>query len=286
VIAIIGILIALLLPAVQAAREAARRMQCTNNLKQIGLGLHNYADTYRGYFPVGAYATSSSVAVSHGFLSTILPFIEQGTIYDQLVNLNGSVYSEPHRNTPISAYICPSWPHSGVSSSGALTTYTGVGGAYPVVTPPSSPTQTVNPGGGVTPKNGIFGEAIPASNYSSLRNMAGVTDGLSNTLAVGEFVHINPGGAAPGNVRPWIYGAMDGAGVYTFKVVNNFPLNAKVTRDQDGASYNYLPFGSFHPGGGNFLLGDGSVRFVPDTISFDIYRYLATCNGGEAAQLP
>jgi len=287
VIAIIGVLVALLLPAVQSAREAARRMQCANNLKQIGLGLHNYADTYKGYFPIGALATGGSVNVSHGFFATILPFIEQQVIYDKLLNLNGNAEAEPHRHTVIGTYICPSWPHENSYSAGAFTNYMGVGGAYPVPSL-SSATTTVADSAGAFPKNGIFGKVIASGTdkYSALRKMAGVTDGLSNTFAVGEFVHINPNDSGTGNVRPWLYGALTTSGLYAFKVVARAPLNAKVTRDQDGHSFNYLPFGSFHPGGGHFLLGDGSVHFVSETIDFDLYKYLATCNGNEAVQLP
>jgi prepilin-type processing-associated H-X9-DG protein len=292
VIAIIGILIALLLPAVQAAREAARRMQCTNNLKQIGLGLHNYADTYQGYFPIGAldnYVNSSVTnEFSHGFLSTILPYIEQQVVYEQL-NLNGNPANSQQRYTVISAYVCPSWPYQNSFNTGnyygygAITNYVGVGGAYPVSTPPSAPTQTSPDNLGAYPHNGIFAKALlsGSNRYSGLRKLAGVTDGLSNTFAVGEYVQIDPGASAPGNVRPWIFGALSGGGLYAFKVINTCPLNSKLGRGTDGIQFNYLPFGSFHPGGGNFLHGDGSVHFVSETINFTTYKSLATCNGGE-----
>ena len=292
VIAIIGVLVALLLPAVQAAREAARRSQCSNHLKQIGLGLHNYADTFGGYFPVGARANLGNLHVSHGFFATILPFVEQQTVYDALVNVGGDAFDEPHRYTVIPTYLCPSWPHENVFQAGsyygdgASGTYVGVGGVHPVPTG-SNATQTVADNLGAFPKNGIFGKAIleGSTKYSALRKLSGVTDGLSNTMAIGEFIQIDAGAAAPGNVRPWIFGALNSGGLYSFKVINNFPINAKVKRDQDGASFNYLPFGSFHPGGGHFLLGDGSVHFISETISFDLYKYLGTCNGGESAQL-
>src|SRR5688500_18954736 len=88
VIAIIGVLVALLLPAVQAAREAARRTQCVNNLKQLGLGIHNYHDTYKvippGALDFGATPTAGPTIPSWGFATKILPFIEQGTVYDRL----------------------------------------------------------------------------------------------------------------------------------------------------------------------------------------------------------
>ncbi len=104
VIAIIGILIALLLPAVQAAREAARRSQCTNNLKQIGLAIHDYMDVCRTHFPPG-----SPGRTRHGFFSLILPFLEQTSVYKDLT-LSGSAHSETHRYTEIPGYVCPSYP--------------------------------------------------------------------------------------------------------------------------------------------------------------------------------
>jgi prepilin-type N-terminal cleavage/methylation domain-containing protein/prepilin-type processing-associated H-X9-DG protein len=288
VIAIIGILIALLLPAVQAAREAARRSQCSNNLKQMGLGLHNYATAYKGCFPAGARDNGS--AGGHGLFSTLLPYIEQQTVYDQL-DLNGNTYNSSQRFTEIPAYECPSYPYpfvyrglSNVNKDGAITTYQGVGGVKGW-----KEHGTTSATHGAMPHNGIF-------SFARLQKMSGVTDGLSNTFAIGEFVQIdlvagsgtNSFADPPGNVRAWILGTTTGGsrGMYAFKVVSSSPLNAHVDRVADGIPFNYLPFGSHHPGGGNFLFGDGSVHFISETISFNTYKYLATCNGGEAAELP
>jgi prepilin-type processing-associated H-X9-DG protein len=90
----------------------------------------------------------------------------------------------------------------------------------------------------------------------------------------------------PGNVRPWILGACcSGAGLYTAKVVADYPLNAKVDSNT-GLMFNWLPFGSFHSGGANFMLADGSVTFISDSITLDLYRKLATVNGGEPVTVP
>jgi len=289
VIAIIGVLVALLLPAVQAAREAARRMQCTNNLKQIGLALHNFASTNGNQFPEG-----SPGPAEHGLFTALLPYLEAQNIYDAL-DLEGSTLDlDPaspnsiHRFTQIPGYVCPSWIHPTVYEglannfqNGTVCTYQGVGGAFPEVEP-----VTLSPGFGSMPQNGMFGFAID-------RSLSKVTDGLSNTLAMGEFVHIDfqSGGGfsdPPGNVRSWILGATSSetnAAVYTFKVIVH-PLNAKLDRIADGIGYNHLPHGSFHVGGGNFLLGDSSVHFVTDGIDINIYQALATINGDEVAQLP
>ena len=174
VITIIGILIALLLPAVQMAREAARRMQCTNNLKQLGLAMHNYATAMGGYFPVGSPRTDC-----HGLFSHMLPYIEMNSLYEQLdLKSTGPypTYYEPDavKSAIVQSYLCPSWPFPtmyptmlGTSSAtlGAMTLYQGVGGAYP-----EEPPFVQSLGFGDMPKNGMFG-ALP-------RRLADVQDGL------------------------------------------------------------------------------------------------------------
>ena len=204
VITIIGILVALLLPAVQVAREAARRMQCCNNLKQMGLAMHNYASARNGYFPPG-----SPGALKHGLFTHMLPFLEMQMLYDQL-DLTGKTPTdkEPHAFDVVNGYVCPSWPHPVVYTldasgawPGAITTYQGVAGAYPNAQP-----YTASSGAGNIPKNGMFG-------WQLVRSVAEVKDGLSNTLAIGEFVEIDEKSSSvavwsqvPGAVRPWILG--------------------------------------------------------------------------------
>ncbi len=282
VIAIIGILIALLRPAVQAAREAARRMQCANNLKQMGLALHNYATAHGGYFPFGTPG-----AGQHGLFTHMLPYLERKTLYDQL-DLKCETYTtfnEPHRFDIVSCYVCPSWPHPSLyrdsTFPGALTTYQGSAGAYPTESPYQSS------GAGNIPRNGMFGWAFA-------RSIAQVKDGLSNTLAIGEFVHIDsesPGGSIawwaqpPGAVRPWVFAGASDPGLYASKVLV-YAINAKVNRGTDGIPYNHLPMGSYHPGGAQFLVGDGSAAFLSETILLDTYWKLATVDRGEVANLP
>ena len=302
VITIIGILIALLLPAVQSAREAAKRIQCSNNLKQMGLAVHNYAGVWNGTFPVGARGY-----YRHALFSLMLPYLEQGAVYD-LLDINGMSYDDlslppdtarNHRQqlTVIPCYICPSWPYKpsytveevasvGTAYAGGLTLYGGVAGAFPTE-PPLAGTSA---GWGDIPQNGMFGPNF-------WRRMDDVRDGLSNTLAIGEFAHIDMKGGdfsnPPGNVRAWLLGSVNTDGLnsttdiamYHTKVVT-LPINAKVDRVADSIYFNHLPFTSCHPGGANFLAGDGSVVFLSEGIQFLLFQQLSTVARAEAVTLP
>ena len=291
VIAIIGILVALLLPAVQSAREAARRMQCSNNLKQIGLAIHNYASAYRDTFPCG-----SPGEFKHGLFSTILPYMEQQAIYDEL-DFDARTFAgsdtpgnsvQKHRFTVINTYVCPTWPHPvrydgmlNYHQNGALTLYQGTAG----VLRPGGP-QTSASSAGDIPENGMFG-------WQFVRRIADVRDGLSNTLMMGEFNQIDllPGTGSfsfaqpPGNVRGWIMGASGDKGLYSARVIAH-PLNIKIDRVADGVKFNHLPFSSYHPGGVMFAVSDGSVHFIAENIDLELFKDLATVNGGEVSQLP
>ncbi len=292
VIAIIGVLVALFLPAVQAARESARRIQCSNNLKQLGLALQNYESTHT-MFPPG-----STGHQRHGLFSKILPYLEETAIYGQ-VDFQGDSLADPNRYTVISAYVCPSYPYPSVAEAGTLpyfwlegayTTYQGVGG----VNPDASGATTVEPGvvmsgEGVTiylsaagdlPDNGLFA-------WRSQRRISQVEDGLSNSFAIGEFVHCNGFGTLcsdpPGNVRPWVFGGTgeinNSPGSYAFKIAEH-PPNSNIDRGF-GVGFNHLPMGSFHPGITQFVFADGSVHSIIDNIDFIVYQALATIDGGE-----
>ena len=293
VITIIGILIGLLLPAVQSAREAARRMQCSNNLKQMGLALHNYATVHREHFPP-AYTGSRK----HALFTAMLPYLEQLALHDSMLKAqaaNPSGYTtlgdEAHKYTVISSYACPSWPHPVLYrdlsvwpapwGKGAITTYQGVSGAYPNRQP-----YLENHSHGNVPQNGMFG-------IGYVRRIGDVKDGLSNTFAMAEFVQIDqqaPYSTPPGNVRPWILGGNgppheSDPGSYAAKVLVYAP-NSQLDRFDDGIPWNHLPMGSYHPGSMNVLVGDGSVTSVSESIDLELYFQLATVAGGEPVSLP
>jgi prepilin-type N-terminal cleavage/methylation domain-containing protein len=275
VIAIIGILVAMLLPAVQSARESARRMECSNNLRQIGLALHNYQTEWKEQFPIG-----SPGGARHGMWSQILPFMEQQSVYDKL-QFDNNTADDPMLFTTIKLYLCPSYPHKKVHKGdtqhdyqeGAMITYQGVAGALIKADQPVKDSTY-----GDVPQNGMFG-------YEFSRAISEVRDGTTNSLLVGEFVHIDKSlaggfGTPPGNVRAWVRGDNGTWGSYAFKVAEH-PPNIRIDRVADGVDFNHLPMGSYHTGATLFVLGDASVHPISDTIDLKAYEALATVNEGE-----
>lgn len=281
VVSIIALLIALLLPAVQAAREAARRAQCTNHLKQLALACHDYAATWNEYFPPGSIAVQH-----HGLFSMLLPHLEQNAVYATFTigTSAENTYNEPQRYLSLPVYLCPSYTGPKVVRdvddlrNGAMTTYQGVAG----VLISGKPTVSGN-GYGDFPNNGIFGWGI-------VQSASRVTDGLSNTLLFGEFVQIDrppsSNSKLAGNMRAWVLNSYSVPNAsYAIKVIR-YAINSPLDRENDGVPYNHLPMTSRHPGGGTFAMGDGSVQFLSQSINLSTYQALATCNGGEAVQLP
>jgi len=334
VIAIIAVLIALLLPAVQSAREAARRIQCTNNLKQIGLAIANYESAH-GSFPMGSIRngvgpTQDCVAPRrHTFFALILPSMELSSIHNAinfsmpslyegapygLGSYNGAATNSTAYNTVVSAYTCPSdvasvhRPTSVVGRSQA--SYGGVLGNKDVMHWwYGCPSQSGGGGPATAESDGVF-------NADYCYRAASVSDGLSNTLFVGETSKFrnDPDGdwfyqwnqdawyeswIAPGVSRLFAFGS-------TIARPNSPVLipepkgDAAYHTDWDQNPALQLQnmgqwgFRSMHPGGVNFVFGDGSVRFIKNSIEVvggvdpangrlisGVYRKLATRAGGE-----
>lgn len=290
VIAIIAILIALLLPAVQQAREAARRTQCKNNLKQWGLALHNYHDVHLK-FPIGAMGFNNSAtnpANNFPFQVRLLPFMDQATLFDQFdQNLHYNTTSpnnQGNRDRTFALLHCPSARERdrkpSTSSQGWTVHYYGVAGAKDIVGVAQgtnfahSGSYNGNHGGVST--NGLL---YRNSNVS----MRDVTDGTSNTFAIGEI----SGKASPGgnnSYRPWIQGASSGNGdfaSYSCKNVRHPIGQARYVSGNSSFLFNDVRFGSNHEGGAQFLLTDGAVRFISENLDFGTYQSLATRDGGE-----
>jgi prepilin-type N-terminal cleavage/methylation domain-containing protein/prepilin-type processing-associated H-X9-DG protein len=291
VIAIIGVLIALLLPAVQAAREAARRAQCVNNMKQLGLAAHNYisgSDT----FPIGMqwqrYIPGCGVSTSVSVFPALLNFMEGQQIYNS-VNFSVNVFLPDNKTlhgVGVSSLWCPSdglvsqskvlpdgytFDPAGSQVRMQYSSYAGNTGTW---------SQTPLPYSGQFPgcgwNNAQWGAQIGNMNgffymASSVR-LADVTDGTSNTFLFGERNHaMLQRTRGPDEAMSWHWWTSGNYGDTMF--VTLFPINPdkKVAYANIGGGGNASTFtgaaSSNHPGGANFCMADGSVKFIKDTIS-------------------
>jgi prepilin-type N-terminal cleavage/methylation domain-containing protein/prepilin-type processing-associated H-X9-DG protein len=306
VIAIIAILIGLLLPAVQKVREAAARMSCQNKMKQLGLALHNYHDT-AGKLPPGAqedvFPRGASVAPyirGTSWITHILPQIEQDNLfrlYDFTLAYNSTANGLFAANV-IPTLYCPSGPDpkSRLDPNGNMTTavsthYYGVMGPGGLTNPTSIVVggTTFNYTIGNANSNGAWSAHGMLSQYRDnpgsvstgrLIKLTDVTDGLTNTLMLGErSVNFAPGSTV-NDYRAWTRGNSGGSGA-TKNVT--YPINS--TWYNGSNNFNDISFGSNHSGGCNFALGDGSVRFVTQTINLQLYMAAASIASGEVAPL-
>lgn len=288
VIAIIAILIALLLPAVQQAREAARRSTCKNNMKQLGIALHNYHETHRIFPQMQVENIRNLVydppnAESYlGWNVMLLPFMDQTNIYNQ-INMNGpwresvtpyTVAQLSLFQTPIASLACPSDPADGrnpnVGNFGK-SNYVGLYSCYRLLP-------------GTTTISGV----TSAWNNHEAKNMKSFRDGLSNVLLLGERTTeggysgaVWPGSNAVNNATSGNYGSWE----YHTAVVRTFQ-GWSTASDQALSSYymingksntgsiNAWGLSSSHEGGCHFLLGDGAVRFISENVNGDTLIFL------------
>lgn len=273
VIAIIGVLVALLLPAVQAARESARRMRCSNQLKQMGLAMHNYADTHKA-FPIGhmfrgpfdGNPNDEKGGTGFGWGSAILPYIEQGTMYDQFdfrlpITNTSSSKNLTLAQTHLPMFTCPSdfkpknWTDGAVTNS-ATSSYKGCGTSYDGWQ-----------GGavGATPNRNRFNGMFDRDNRGTSLRFAEIVDGTSNQFMIAEARWKMD---ANGRNRGRIFGATDqtdGA----VGASNALLLNGQWQMNWTAAEGNPQPHrtvASNHPAGAMLCLADGSVRFVSENI--------------------
>lgn len=308
VIAIIAVLIALLLPAVQQAREAARRSQCKNNLKQLGLAIHNYESTFLR-FPAGyngtSYPPSPTTHYRWSSLASLSPYLDQTAIFNNL-DLNvplfapAPTFSVFPQNvaavaTTLPLFLCPSDPGTTVTVNFGPGNYVG------------------NSGSGVN--GGVMYEANGADGIlyaNSWKKIADITDGTSNTVLMSET--IKGSGAADttttpiGNAFKQAYKVFNGtsttpltdatcAGITTFRfnrgyswadggaingMYNHYYQPNSATPDCSGrSSPGWKAARSWHTGGVQGLMCDGSVRFFSENIDSVTWRSLATRAGGE-----
>jgi prepilin-type N-terminal cleavage/methylation domain-containing protein len=309
VIAIIAVLIGLLLPAVQKVREAANRMSCQNNLKQIGIAIHSIHDATGG-IPANIRPNLNST-VRVRWLTFILPFVEQDNIfkaYNQSVNWSDPI-NIPYTSVRVKTFLCPSTPEAGLDGAPdtspawtqivANSDYAGFYGVHPSLGTPGLglvDTQSANASNGAISKT------------QKLR-FADFLDGLSNTIQATESAgrpniyrkgkvfatasatsRVNGGGwCRPASEIPYLYGSdangATGPGASAINVTNGLdyialggPSSTPFGTDGTGQVY------SFHTGGTNAVMSDGSVRFLPATTDIRALARLVSRNGGEVTQ--
>lgn len=270
VIAIIAILIGLLVPAVQKVRESAARAQCQNNLKQVGLALHNFHDTQK------KFPTANSPVFGSAF-THILPYVEQDNIR-RVYDTNQPPTAPPNNtvtNLPIQIYLCPSMPNP----PGPPQAYSTHFASYAVCI-------GSNDGWAPPPDNG----AIVRSNATGSptivdqgKRLTDLTDGTSNTFLAGEmgfqlkdysFTSGPYAGSPRGGNTSWAFG-------YTSYSIGSTKVMMNTVTPPTSVTDRLQTFRSDHSGGCNFLLGDGSVRFIANGIDFPTYQALGTRSGGE-----
>jgi len=307
VIAIIAILIGLLLPAVQKVREAAARMKCQNNLKQIGISCHAYHDTFNRFpnnrtFPEAASPWSTTMLNKGSWLFLILPYIEQDNMFRSFAN-NDSTNNElgVPAITIVSTFRCPS---DSFGNTQGMSNYLGVLGPHCMNNRCGTPIpfdvfctgNTLSPPLGYT-RGANFGDSRNAADIRGMFNrmsaginMASVTDGLTNTLMAGESLpqfndhmrggswwHFNGGIATGSTIMPinWV----------TNDIQDGNECGPDPLRDWNNWGVSQT-FKSRHTGGANFVLGDGSVKFVSDTIDHRTYQMIGCRNDGGVASVP
>jgi prepilin-type N-terminal cleavage/methylation domain-containing protein len=308
VIAIIAVLVALLLPAVQQAREAARRTQCRNNLKQIGLAVHNYESTVGAYPPSCAFQPGI-ITDSYSAHARLLPYLDQGTLHN-LINFSLSFTLQPQvSGFRVPSYICPSEPNDRRKITGAIphhpTSYGACAGTWFIFDPLSGARS-----------DGVFGVNLRVRN-------ADITDGLSNTVGFSEVKTWGPflrdGGnpntlgapipatpmdvvALGGTFDPenahteWVNGIIIQTGMTTTfppQTVQPFitggrTIDVDFTTIRLGLTIDRMTYASIlsrsnHAGIVHTLMMDGSVRTVSGNINQFIWRGLGTRSGGEVA---
>jgi prepilin-type processing-associated H-X9-DG protein len=332
VIAIIGILIALLLPAVQKVRAAAQRTQCVNNLKQMGLALHGYHDV-NGTFPPaldnnpGDFPHVPKKYWMLGWMTRILTFMEQDNLWRATDALENSTTNyNPWYNggfkalgTELRMYVCPAddRQYAPVRTDGLIIAFTGYMGVSGIchrgghtTGQYATPNTEIDPTTGL--QTGMNGILIPVQNFTGICppgiRMDQVTDGLSNTLLVGErppskdfefgwwFAGYGNSGDGDCDVVLGIsetlefnrFSYKDPSGQFCSPGSNdpNDPLAYKLSPGSLDNQCDQFHYWSLHSGGANFLLADGSARFLTYGISPIVQRAMATRAGGETFDAP
>jgi len=294
VVAIIGGLAGLLLPAVQQARESSRQSQCVNSLKQIGIGLHSFHSA-RESFPANVSNIVSGSGPKYYWTAQILPYVEENQLaaaYDFTTACN-DIKNQAAVQTPLRLLCCPSTPGGLLQDPNFKKTGSPTWGAaavdYAGPTGPHSSQWTAAPTQVSYPQpasiEGMFKKGAVKPGVKG-RRMLEITDGMSRSIAVVE---------SAGRPQIWTFGskvADSGVPLCAWADANQFdvkgfqPDTSKSFGPQMiNGSNNYGVY-AFHPGGANFLFADGSARFLTDTTSADVVAALLTIKAGDAVTVP
>ena len=290
VIAIIAILISLLLPAVQQAREAARRTQCKNNLKQLGIAVHNYHDVHTCFPPAGIFDPSNGLNVHHSFHTYLLPYIEQNNIY-QSFEIDLTIFANlPAPVSPLDIdaatvdvppFRCPSTPGNNKADYGAAGYIPGV---------PAGLVRLGTTDYGVVDGIGttfaaLVGPDTPSGEtgliqFNKARRFRDCTDGTTNTAIVWEDA---------GRIDRWelgkkIQGVFSSGGAWadmqTEFYIHGSNLDGSGGRCAINCTNDNEVY-SFHPGGAHALVADGSVQFISENADFGVIAGYVSAGGGE-----
>ncbi len=278
VIAIIGIMVGLLLPAVQAAREAARRMSCSNNLKQIGLALQNYHGSYN-VFPAGSIESNFI-----GPFVSILPNLEGSANYQKwdFSKSYSDLYNQQVGDQVIATYLCPSMPLPRMVPDKTLGT-----NGRPIETGgPCSYLFSEGTGSYMPMSDGLFGINWPSFGFTNKPNAyRDILDGTSTTIAAGETTYDFKDYKWSGSTLP--PGMAETVKWGTARWSLGYPTISLGTTGKAFNIHTNANFGNYtsmHKGGAYFLYADGSVRFLTESIDVSIYKGLSTRNGMEVLE--
>jgi prepilin-type N-terminal cleavage/methylation domain-containing protein len=293
VIAIIAVLIGLLLPAVQKVREAASRLQCQNNLKQIALAVHNYHDAFNTLPRNGSRSGSGTAVNSWSFFARMLPYLEQDNLYRASQIDTASLLGNVAEQTNIATFFCPSDTAQQNSPSPYVANDYYLGGSLPLTNYKGCSGSNFcwgdHPHTGPTGNCDCFNKA-PFGDGIFFRNdilyklrLTDITDGTSNTFMIGEDIpHLNCWSAWP----------------YANTVISTCAIPPNGNLDQkygicDAAAVkanavwiNTFGFKSRHTGGLQFAYADASVHFLSAAIDMPTYWAMSTINGGEVLEAP
>jgi prepilin-type N-terminal cleavage/methylation domain-containing protein/prepilin-type processing-associated H-X9-DG protein len=286
VFAIIGILVALLLPAIQAAREAARRASCSNNLRQIGVGLHDFESTHKRY-PAGAVWIDGQYKRG-SVLVYLLPYLEEGALFDAFDFRSSNTDNTALAGTSVasrtlSTYQCPSDSYEPLYSDRAPYSYAASRGPTAVYDNPAC--SCIHPWQGLAtaPLDDRKNFAGPFTRVGTPVAPRQVEDGLSKTIFFGE---VRP--ACSEHIQNGWVATNDGNGYCTTLIPINFDTCDANASDPCHRPCNWnteVGFKSAHSGGAQFLFGDGTVQFIVDSIDHRAYQFLGGKSDGQIVSL-